>query len=131
MAIGLNNLCAPAFFYLAISILALLAMLFQNIGNESVYCLGSYTCDVSSTTLIFVIKIVYVIFWTWLLNIICKSGFTSIAWFLVLFPFILLFILITSIFWVEFDNPFKMNNIEQISNWNIPFFSAFYHWIMY
>jgi len=98
--VGLNNLCSPAYFYLVISMLAIVIMGFQNMGNESVYCLGSYSCNVSSATLIFIIKIIYVLFWTWLLNIICKSGFTSIAWFLVLLPFILLFILISSIFMV-------------------------------
>jgi hypothetical protein len=131
MTIGLNNLCTPALLYLAISALALVVMGFQNMGSESVYCLGSYTCDVSSTTLIFIIKIVYIIFWTWLLNIVCKSGFTGFAWFLVLFPFIILFILISSIFLIEFDNPFKVNQVSALGDINIPFFSSFYNWIMY
>ena len=132
MGIGLNNLCSPAYFYLVISMIAIVIMAFQNMGNESVYCLGSYTCNVSSSTLIFIIKIIYVLFWTWLLNIICKSGFTSIAWFLVLLPFILLFILISSIFMVEIENPFSIHYITSLGNNNgIPFFSSFYQWIMY
>ena len=132
MVIGLNNLCTPALLYLIISVVALTVMGFQNVGSESVYCLGSYTCDVSSTTMIFIIKIIYVLFWTWLLNIICKSGFTGISWFLVLLPFILLFIMIASIFWGEFENPFKIDYITSIGNNNgIPFFSSFYQWIMY
>ena len=53
MVIGLNNLCSPAYFYLVISMIAIVIMAFQNMGNESVYCLGSYTCNVSSSTLIF------------------------------------------------------------------------------
>lgn len=131
MAIGLNNLCKPAYVYLIISSVALIVMGFQNMGSDSVYCLGNYTCDVSSTTLIFVIKIMYILFWTWLLNIVCKSGFTGFAWFLVIFPFILLFISILSIFLIEFDNPFKMNKISEMGDVNIPFFSSFYRWIMY
>ena len=132
MVVGLNNLCSPAYFYLVISMLAIVIMGFQNMGNESVYCLGSYSCNVSSATLIFIIKIIYVLFWTWLLNIICKSGFTSIAWFLVLLPFILLFILISSIFMVEIENPFTIQKITSIGNNNsIPFFSSFYQWVMY
>ena len=91
---GLRNLCPPSFVYLIISIIALLIMAFQNIGNEKVYCLGTYTCDVYSTSLLFVIKIIYILFWTWVLNLICRAGAPGIAWFLVLLPFILFFILL-------------------------------------
>jgi len=132
MVVGLNNLCTPAYVYLMISAVALVVMAFQNMGSESIYCLGSYSCDVSSTTFIFVVKIVYVLFWTWLLNIICKSGFTGISWFLVLIPFIMLFIMIASIFWGEFENPIKLSSLATVGNNNgIPFFSSFYQWIMY
>lgn len=92
--VGLKNLCGPASFYLALSIIALIVMAFQNIGNKDVYCLGDYTCNVSSITLIFIIKILYILFWTWVLNLICKAGAPGISWFLVLFPFILFFLLI-------------------------------------
>jgi hypothetical protein len=94
MAISVRNLCTPAYVYLAISVIALLIMLMQNIGLSKTYCLGDFSCDVSSTTLIFIVKIVYILFWTWILDLICKSGNTNIAWFLVLLPFIILFIFI-------------------------------------
>jgi hypothetical protein len=42
---------------------------------------------------VFLVKIVYILFWTWILNLICKDGHTGIAWFLVLIPFILLFVI--------------------------------------
>ena len=91
---GLRKLCEPAMFYLVLSIFALVIMVFQNIGNENVYCLGLYHCNVSSVTLIFIIKILYILFWTWVLNLICKAGYPAVSWFLVLIPFLLLFILI-------------------------------------
>jgi hypothetical protein len=89
---GLKNLCTPAYVYLVISIFAIFFMAIQNIGSEHVYCIGTYSCDVYSTVLIFIIKILYVLFWTWLLNLICRAGATSVSWFLVLIPFILFFI---------------------------------------
>ena len=73
-------------------------MAFQNIGNENTYCLGIYSCDVYNTTLIFIIKIIYVLFWTWILNLICRAGAPSLAWFLVLLPFILFFVLLAMLF---------------------------------
>jgi hypothetical protein len=92
--VGLKNLCTPAHVYLVISIVALIVMGFQNMGNLNTYCLGSYSCDVTSVTLIFLVKFAYVLLWTWILNLICRAGAPGVAWFLVLMPFILLFILI-------------------------------------
>ena len=37
------------------------------------------------------VHLLFAIFWTWLLNLICKSGFTPVSWFLVLFPIIIYF----------------------------------------
>lgn len=91
---GLRNLCTPAIVYLSLSIIILIIMIIQNLGNVNTYCLGQYSCNVSSTALIFIIEIVYVLFWTWILNLICRAGATSVAWFLVLLPFILFFALI-------------------------------------
>lgn len=91
---GLKNLCTPSYVYLVLSTIALVMMAFQNYGNMNVYCLGSYSCVVSSTLLIFLIKIVYVLFWTWILNLMCRAGATTFSWLLVLFPFILFFAII-------------------------------------
>jgi len=92
--VGIKNLCTPAYVYLVISSIALVVMFMQNIGNTKIYCLGSYSCDVSNTSMIFVIKLIYILFWTWLLNIICRGGATSFAWLLVLLPLVLLFLVI-------------------------------------
>lgn len=93
---GLKNLCTPASIYLVISLIAILIMAVQNYlnGSTNVYCLGSYSCVVSSTVLIFVIKLIYVVFWTWILNLICRAGAPALSWLLVLFPFLLFFVLL-------------------------------------
>ena len=91
---SLKELCSPAALYFIVSIFALLMILFQNLGNSNSYHMGNFSCRVPSTTLIFIIKLIYILFWTWILNLICKDGHTGISWLLVLFPFILFFILI-------------------------------------
>ena len=91
--VGLKNLCTPAYVYLVISLVAIVIMMIQNYGNVNTYCVGSYSCSVTSTVLIFIIKMLYVLFWTWILNLICKDGHTGVAWFLVLIPFILMFVI--------------------------------------
>jgi len=95
---GLKNLCTPAYVYFILSIIAILVMFFQNIGNLDVYCLGTFNCTVYSTPLIFLMKVVYVLFWTWILNLMCGAGAANLAWFFVLLPFILMFILLGILF---------------------------------
>jgi len=88
---SLKELCTPAFFYFALSMISLIVIIFQNLGNTDVYHLGSMSTRVPNTTLVLLVKFVYILFWTWILNLICKDGHKEIAWFLVLVPFILLF----------------------------------------
>ena len=95
---GLRNLCTPAVIYLAISMMLLVVMYIQNRNNIDVYCLGAYECDVTNVTAIFLVKFVYILFWTWILNLICKSGSPSIAWLLLLLPVIMFFLLIALLF---------------------------------
>jgi|UniRef100_A0A6C0ICF9 hypothetical protein len=92
---GIGPLCTPAYVYLVISIIALIVMFLQNFGNREVYCLGSYSCDVSNVAIIFIVKILYVLLWTWILNLICGAGAEGLAWFLVLLPFLIFFILLS------------------------------------
>lgn len=90
----IKKLCTPAYVYLVISVIALVVLMFQNGGNVDVYCVGSFECEVPSTALVFFIKFIYVAFWTFVLDSICKAGHKQISWFLVVFPFILFFVLV-------------------------------------
>jgi len=90
----LGELCTPALVYFVISVIALLACILQNVGNNTKYNLGSYSCRVPSTIMVFIIKVIYILFWTWVLNLICKSGHKGISWLLILLPFILMFVII-------------------------------------
>jgi hypothetical protein len=96
--VGLTNLCSPAEFYLVLSVVALAIMGFQNIGNKEIYCLGDYACMVPNTSIIFFVKLLYVAFWTWILNIICKGGAEWFSWLVVLLPILLSFVLVSFIF---------------------------------
>ena len=80
---GLKELCTPAYVYLVMSVISLIILTLQNMGHSNKYCIGHYMCDVGNTYIIFVIKILYILFWTWLLNVICRGGATSFAWLLV------------------------------------------------
>jgi hypothetical protein len=90
---SLKELCSPSLVYFLISIISLAVVLLQNLGNKNSYHVGSFSCRVPNTYVIFIIKLIYILFWTWILNLICKDGHTEISWLLVLLPFILLFVM--------------------------------------
>jgi hypothetical protein len=90
----IKKLCTPAYVYLVISVIAIVALMFQNSGNVDVYCIVNYECPVPNTALIFFVEFLYVAFWTFVLDSICKAGHKQFSWFLVLFPFILFFVLL-------------------------------------
>lgn len=96
--VGLKDICPPAQFYFIISIVSLVIMGYQNLGNSTLYCIGDYNCDVPNTGMVFVIKLLYVMFWTWLLNVICRGGASWFAWLIVLLPILLLFIMVSMMF---------------------------------
>jgi hypothetical protein len=91
---SLKELCTPALVYFVISIISLFFVLLQNLGNQNSYNVGSFSCRVPNTTAIFIVKLVYVLFWTYVLNLICKDGHVGLSWLLVLLPWILLFVMI-------------------------------------
>jgi hypothetical protein len=68
---------------------------FQNYGmSPNMYCVGNVQCPVQTTVPIFIMKILYVTFWTFILNTLCSYGYNQLAWFLLLLPFILFFIMV-------------------------------------
>ena len=91
----LKELCSPAFIYFILSVIGIVASVISNLGgNSNIYTLGHFSTPVSNTWFVLIINIIYVLFWTWILNLMCKDGHREIAWFLVLLPFVLFFILL-------------------------------------
>jgi hypothetical protein len=89
------NLCAPATIYIVLSAIGIIMIAFQNYGTSSnMYCVGNVQCPVQTTVPIFIMKILYVAFWTFILNTLCSYGYNQLAWFLLLLPFILFFLLV-------------------------------------
>lgn len=91
---SLKELCTPASLYFIISMIALVMVLFQNLGNNNSYHVGSFSCRVPNTMAVFIVKLIYVLFWTYVLNLICKDGHVGVSWLLVLLPWLLLFVMI-------------------------------------
>ena len=69
------NICTPALFYFILAIVSTSMMIVQK-----------------ATAISIIINIIFVIGWTWLLNFVCRKGFTPVSWMLVLSPYVIVFI---------------------------------------
>jgi hypothetical protein len=87
----IQSLCTPALIFFILSVISLFIMLFDNLENTHSYCFGNVSCNVANTSTIFIVEILFLVFWTWVLNFICSRGYVNFAWFILLFPYILLF----------------------------------------
>ena len=111
----LSQLCTPSLVYFVISVIGLAMAIVQNLGNKNKYSLGSFSCQVPSCLAVFIVKIVYVLVWTWVLNLMCSDGHVEIAWFLVLLPFILLAVIIGLVMMNQNQNQ-KKNKKDGLQN---------------
>jgi hypothetical protein len=89
------SLCGPAAVYFTISMIAILVMIIFRRYFPDINCIGMYKCDRTDFNAILAIKVLYVFFWTWILNLICSRGGDLISWILVILPFVSLIMLLT------------------------------------
>ena len=113
--IGIRNLCTPAYVYLVISVITILVIAIQNMGNYNVYCLGGQSCETNNKVTIFLVKIIYIILWTWLLNFLCNYDLQYISWLLVLLPYVLMFVLIGFLFISSIPDDGRYTDISSYS----------------
>jgi len=73
MELDYKMLCTPAKIYFALSVVSCIMMLFNRVNALAIF-----------------IKLIFVFFWTFILGLLCKNGYKSLSWFLVLLPFILM-----------------------------------------
>ena len=86
-----DSLCNPAKFYLIISAISFILILVQNLGSRNSFTLGTYSVPHSNPMLLLLFNALYIVIWTWMLNLVCKIN-PKISWVIVLFPVILLFL---------------------------------------
>tara|TARA_Y100000816_G_scaffold179238_1_gene129571 strand:- start:4970 stop:5293 length:324 start_codon:yes stop_codon:yes gene_type:complete len=90
-----NSICEPSRLYFVISSIILIIIGIQNATSPAPsYCIGPYVCD-SDPRMVFIYKIIYILFWTWALDTLCRAGYKKLSWFLVIYPVLLMFLLIS------------------------------------
>ncbi len=93
----LRKMCTPATLYFVVSLFFLIVLGLNNLDDPNRLCLGNYSCYVGNNTMVFLLNAVYILFWTFILDLMCKSGYGSLSWFVLLLPFLITFILMAMI----------------------------------
>ncbi len=93
----LRKMCTPATIYFVISLVALILLGISNLNSSDRLCIGDYSCYVGNNTMVFVLNAIYILFWTFILDLMCKGGYSSLSWFILLLPFILTFLFLTMV----------------------------------
>lgn len=81
-----SKLCTPAKIYFGIAVIAAIIGLFNGIPIMSA-----------------VWNLIFAFIWTYVLGWLCKKGYTSISWFLVLLPYIIMALAMLNLYHVTYD----------------------------
>jgi len=77
LKLGGYTLCPPTYIYLVLSLISFIMVIASNLD--------------ATLILLFIVK---VLIWVFILNLMCANGLVMLAWFFVLFPFIMTFVYI-------------------------------------
>ena len=92
---SIQKLCAPALVFFILSMIGFFWLFVQNLANLGVYKFGEYSIFVPSLALVYIFKLIYIFFWTYVLNLICKDGYPLLSWALIFLPWIILFFMVS------------------------------------
>lgn len=96
-----DKICTPAQIYLIISVILLILSYFgmtaisqqltlNQSGHPALHSLNfTYQKDTRTS---YVVQAVLIVLWTWLLSYLCNKGYSQLSWFLVLLPWVLMFL---------------------------------------
>jgi hypothetical protein len=95
----LSNLCTPAKLYFIISLILLAVSLYYDLtrNEKDKICLGKINCKVESKPVFYILNILFILLWAFILNMLCRFGWSKLSWFLFLFPYIILGIVFLTI----------------------------------
>jgi hypothetical protein len=94
-----SNLCTPAKLYFIISLILLVVSLYYDTtrNEKDKICLGKISCKVESKPVFYILNILFILLWAFVLNLLCRFGWSKLSWFLFLFPYIILGIAFLSV----------------------------------
>ena len=81
----LRSYCRPAQIYLAISAFTTLILFIQNCRDSNSFTCGIFKVKTPvSNTFYFVFQVLFTLGWAWFLNYMCRKGWSTVSWLLVI-----------------------------------------------
>lgn len=90
-----TKLCTPARLYFVIAVISSLVALLSKVPIVSVF-----------------LKLVFAVIWTFVLGWLCKKGYESLSWFLVLFPYIIILLAVIGIMKLSKEQRSMLNQLQ-------------------
>lgn len=90
-----SKLCTPARIYFAIAVIAAVIGLLHGV-----------------TIMMAFWNLVFAFFWTFVLGWLCDKGYSSISWFLVLLPYIIMILAMFNIYHLTHENKQMMRSVK-------------------
>jgi len=87
----INNLCGPANFYFHFALVSIIFSILYQLFNKNEFK------DYNSMILYYLIRIMFLLLFTFLLNWLCSIGLINLSWFLLYYPAIIFIILFISV----------------------------------
>jgi hypothetical protein len=105
-----QDLCTPAKVYVTLAVIYMISAYFSmnefsnfmQVNQSKLHpYMNSLNFSVSqSTNSVTLANVLFTLFWTWILNRLCSAGYARVSWFLVLFPYLLMFIAVAVGIWM-------------------------------
>jgi len=90
-----SKFCTPAKLYFLIAVIAAVIALFNRITLLAVF-----------------LKLVFALIWTYILAWLCKKGYESLSWFLVLLPYIIILLAVIGVMHLSKSQKGFLNDIQ-------------------
>ena len=95
----ISNFCTPAKLYFILSLILLAISLYYDItrNDKDKICLGKLSCKLENKPVFYILNVLFILLWAFILNLLCRFGWSRLSWFLFLFPYIILGILFLTV----------------------------------
>ena len=95
----ISNFCTPAKLYFILSLILLAISLYYDItrNDKDKICLGKLSCKLENKPVFYLLNVLFILLWAFVLNLLCRFGWSRLSWFLFLFPYIILGILFLTV----------------------------------
>ena len=97
--------------FFGVAILTLTITWIYDYYHYNAECMASFQCTSYFPTIFYFLYLILIVFWTWIISLLNKYGFSTLSWVAIVLPFIF-YILGYSVTNLSFVTPNFNNNVQ-------------------